>query len=109
MKETYRSSSNNLIREVTDLTKIVHPDFGYTEFVLFVQFKESKGENNSLFKLIREHGLARELPLIISTIRAFSQGKIRIARDKQVVSADGKPINGYNLTDEINEKVKGAL
>ena len=73
------------------------------------EIKKRQGENNSLFKLIRKQGLAREFPLIISTIKAFSQGKIKITADKKVVDAEGKPIKGYNLTDEINELVKGAI
>ncbi|MFC1958644.1 phosphoribosylglycinamide formyltransferase [Chloroflexota bacterium] len=73
------------------------------------QVKKSQGENNNLFKLIRQHGLGRESPLIISTLKAFSQGKIRINKEKQVVDADGKPINGYNLTNEIDEQVKEVL
>ena len=70
-------------------------------------FEEIKkqGENNPLFKLIRRHGLAREFPLIISTLKAFSEGKVKIEAGK-VVDSDGKPINGYNMTDEINEVVK---
>jgi folate-dependent phosphoribosylglycinamide formyltransferase PurN len=66
-------------------------------------------EKNTLFRLIRQHGLAREFPLITSTLKAFSQGKIRITKDKKVVDAEGKPIKGYNMTDEINELVKGAI
>ena len=66
-----------------------------------------KKARDSLFKLIRKHGLAREFPLIVSTIRAFSQGRIRITKDKKVVDTHGRPIKGYNLTDEIDEIVKG--
>ena len=65
------------------------------------EIKKEQGENNRLFQLIRQHGLAREFPLIIATLKAFSQGKIRISPEKQVVDAEGKPIKGYNLTDEI--------
>jgi len=71
--------------------------------------KKSQGEDNQLFKRIREHGFARELPLIVSTIKAFSQGKIRITADKIIVDATGQPIKGYNLTDEINKLIKGML
>ncbi len=67
--------------------------------------RKSGGENNPLFRLIRKYGLAREFPLIIATLKAFSQGKIRITADKEVVDAEGKPIKGYNLTSEINEQV----
>ena len=73
------------------------------------QIKATQGENNNLFRTIREHGFTREIPLLTSTIKAFSQGKIRITADKQVVDAEGKSIKGYNLTDEINELVKDRL
>jgi len=59
-----------------------------------------------LFKLIREHGLSREFPLIISTLKAFSEGRIKITADRKIIDAEGKPIKGYNLTDEINKVVK---
>jgi len=68
--------------------------------------QEREGENNSLFKLIRQHGLAREFPLIVATIKAFSESKVRITADKQVVDVEGKLINGYNLTREIDEQVR---
>jgi phosphoribosylglycinamide formyltransferase-1 len=70
--------------------------------------KEQEGERNPLFREIRRHGLAREFPLIIATIKAFSEGRVRIA-GRNVVNSDGKPINGYNLNDEIDEKVRGTL
>ena len=69
------------------------------------EIKRKQGENNRLFKLIRRHGLAREFPLIIATLKAFSQGKVRIDKGK-MVGTDGKPIKGYNLTDEIDEQIK---
>ena len=70
------------------------------------QVKKTEGENNALFKAIREHGFARELPLIVSTLKAFSQGRVKITPDKKVVDIEGKAINGYNLTTEIDQKVK---
>ncbi len=72
------------------------------------EVKKRQGENNHLFRLIRRHGLAREFPLIIATIKAFSQDKIKITQDKKVVDADGRPITGYNMTNEINEVVQGT-
>jgi folate-dependent phosphoribosylglycinamide formyltransferase PurN len=73
------------------------------------EVKRGGDESNPLFKLIRQHGLAREFPLIISTLKAFSQGNIKITAGKKVVDPEGRPINGYNLTDEINELVKEAI
>jgi len=73
------------------------------------EVKKGNGENNPLFKLIRQHELAREFPLIISTLKAFSQGKIKIRAGKKVIDSEGRPINGYNLTDEINGQIKGVF
>ncbi len=73
------------------------------------EIKKSQGGNNNLFKLIRRHGLAREFPLIISTLKAFSQGKIKVTAGKKVIDYEGRPINGYNLTDEIDELVEGVI
>jgi phosphoribosylglycinamide formyltransferase-1 len=70
---------------------------------------EKHNEKNPLFRLIRQYGLAREFPLIISTLKAFSQGKIKITAGKELVDAEGRPINGYNMTDEINEQVSRAI
>jgi phosphoribosylglycinamide formyltransferase-1 len=67
------------------------------------RIKERDGEKNRLFQLIRRQGLAREFPLIVATIKAFSEGKVRVTRDRKVVDAEGRPIGGYDLTDEINE------
>ncbi len=70
-----------------------------------------KGEQNkrdTLFQLIRQYELAREFPLITATLKAFSQGKIKI-QNGEVVNAEKKSISGYNLTNEINQIVKAKL
>ena len=67
-----------------------------------------KGDKDTLFQLIRQHELAREFPLIISTLKALSQGSISI-RDGKVVDAQGESIDGYDLTKEINRAVKKNL
>ncbi len=72
------------------------------------EVRAQEGGKNPLFGLIREHGLAREFPLIVTTIKAFSEGMVRIEKGI-VVDARGEPIGGYNLTEEIEEKVKGAI
>ena len=71
--------------------------------------KTEQGVENLLFKTIRQHGAVRELPLTVATIRAFSQGKVRITKDRQVVDVAGRVIDGYDLTAEIDEMVKGKL
>jgi phosphoribosylglycinamide formyltransferase-1 len=61
---------------------------------------ENKGRHE-LFRLIREQGLKREFPLIIRTIKAFSEGRVRIETG-EVVDMHGHAITGYNLTREID-------
>ena len=70
--------------------------------------QKHEGERNPLFSEIRKHGATREIPLILSTIKAFAEGKVKIDGDR-VVDGNGKPIKGYDLTKEIDKKVKGAF
>jgi phosphoribosylglycinamide formyltransferase 1 len=60
-----------------------------------------------LFKAIRRAGMVRELPLVVASVKAFSEGRVRITADKRVVDSDGQPIAGYDLTSEIEAKVSG--
>jgi phosphoribosylglycinamide formyltransferase-1 len=71
--------------------------------------KKEQGVENPLFKAIREHGAVRELPLTVATLKVFSQGKVRITRDRRVVNAAGRIIPGYDLTAEIDAMVKDKL
>ena len=73
------------------------------------EIKGGQGEDNPLFKTIRQHGAVRELPLTVATIRAFSEGRVKITPDRQVTDAAGHLIKGYDLTEEIDAAVKGKL
>jgi phosphoribosylglycinamide formyltransferase 1 len=73
------------------------------------EIKKTQGVENMLFKTIRAHGAVRELPLTVATLKVFSEGKIRITKERKVVDAAGHVIKGYDLTAEINEKVKGKI
>jgi len=73
------------------------------------EIKKTQGEGNPLFKAIRQYGAVREMPLTVATIRAFSQGKVKISKDRQVLDAAGHVISGYDLTAEIDEIVKDKL
>ena len=72
------------------------------------EIRKKQGESNPLFRLIRQHGLDRELPLIVATIKAFANGRVKITAEKKVVDADGRPIIGYNLTSEIDTQLRRA-
>ncbi|MEX0681885.1 MAG: formyltransferase family protein [Dehalococcoidia bacterium] len=60
----------------------------------------AKDEDRPLFKEIRRRGVLREVPLVIETLRAFVDGRIRV-KNKQGVDPGGEPIEGYDLTDDI--------
>ncbi len=72
------------------------------------EIKATKGEDSPLFRLIRRHGMARELPLIIATLKAFSQGRARIDKGR-VVDRQGVPVDGHDLSVEIDKMVKSEL
>ncbi len=68
------------------------------------EIKAQQGESNPLFLLIRKQGLAREFPLIVATLKAFGEGRLRLEGGR-VLSAEGGIIQGYNLTREINDEL----
>jgi len=72
------------------------------------EVKTGEGETNPLFAEIRRHGVARELPLVVETLRAFADSRVRIV-NKQLSDADGRPIRGYDLTAEIERVVASSL
>jgi len=69
--------------------------------------KMSEGERNPHFMKIRAEGLKREFPLIISTIKAFSEGKVKVESDR-VLDEHGRIIVGCDLTQEIDRLVSPA-
>jgi phosphoribosylglycinamide formyltransferase 1 len=64
------------------------------------EIKAAEGEESPLFKEIRRQGATRELPLIVATLRAFSDDRLRF-KGLRVVTPDGQPIDGYDLTPEV--------
>ena len=74
---------------------------------LFAEYWQ-KDNKDILFRLIRQHELAREFPLIILTLQSLSRGEVGI-KDRRVIDAQGKLISGYNLSGKIDEEVKKNL
>lgn len=66
--------------------------------------REEEGEENGLFQAIRRAGVRRELPLVVETLRALSQHRIAV-RDSRVVDAQGREVEGYDLTGVIERIV----
>lgn len=71
------------------------------------EIQGAEGEENRLFQEIRRQGVARELPLVVATVRAFAEGRVRID-NKRVLDDGGRPIPGYDLTQEIERVVAAA-
>ncbi|TMB67023.1 MAG: phosphoglycerate transporter [Chloroflexi bacterium] len=66
--------------------------------------KAAEAEANALFAEIRHQGVAREVPLVIETLRALADRRICIA-EKQPTDAAGNPIPPADLTREIERVV----
>lgn len=63
------------------------------------------GENEPLFRKIREDGEVRELPLLAHSIKLFSEGEVRI-QDGTLYEGDEPLDHPYDLTAEVNEALK---
>jgi hypothetical protein len=72
------------------------------------EVKTTEGEENPLFKEIRRRGATRELPVIVATLRTFADGRLRF-QGLGVVTADGQPVHGYDLTPEVEAAVAPLL
>ncbi|MBO4797195.1 MAG: phosphoribosylglycinamide formyltransferase [Candidatus Methanomethylophilaceae archaeon] len=67
--------------------------------------RSSEGTEEPLFKKIREDGSARELPLIVATIREFADGRVCI-KDKKLYSG-GKILDGpYDLSAQVDASLE---
>ena len=68
------------------------------------EIKAAEGEDLQLFKRIRNYGMARERLLVVETVKALAEGRIRVACG-QLLSSDGKPMNALDLTPQIEALV----
>jgi phosphoribosylglycinamide formyltransferase-1 len=69
-------------------------------------WKEGSEKRGPLFWLIRQEGVRREIPLIILTLKAVAEGRIKIKEGK-VLDSKGKELKGLVLTREVEEYLKG--
>lgn len=66
-----------------------------------------EGEDNSLFKLIRQEGVRREFPMLVGAIKNVAEGNIKIS-NRTAQDARGRVlVNGYDLTREIDTTIAG--
>lgn len=60
----------------------------------------ARDESSPLFQAIRAAGIAREVPLVVETLRTLASGRVRI-EGKRVLNEGGEVIEGYDLSTEI--------
>ncbi len=69
--------------------------------------KAAEGEEQPLFRRIREEGVRRERPLVLETLKAFTAGQVRVV-DRRVVDGAGNPIDGLCLNEAVEQAVRNA-
>ncbi len=67
---------------------------------------EEEGESNPLFCQIRREGVAREIPMVIETLRVLAEGKVRICKQGPY-DKKGRPIKAFCLNEEIEKGLIG--
>ena len=66
---------------------------------------EAPQEHGPLFRLIRQEGARREIPLILFTLKAVAEGRARI-KDGKVVDSAGTETQALSLTEEVEKYLK---
>lgn len=65
-----------------------------------------EGTEEPLFKRIREDGMKRELPLVVSTISSFADGTVSI-RDKHLYAGGKMLKEPFDLSEDVDSSVRG--
>lgn len=73
------------------------------------EVQEAEGEEHPLFREIRRHGAAREVPLVVATLRAFADGRLRMEGGRVLDAAGRELPGGLDLTDELDIAVAPVL
>jgi folate-dependent phosphoribosylglycinamide formyltransferase PurN len=73
------------------------------------EVREAEGEEDALFREIRRHGAARELPFVVATLRAVAEGRIRIEAGLALDAAGNELLTGLDLTAEIEAEALAEL
>lgn len=67
------------------------------------------GDDDPLFLAIRKHGAAREVPLIVATLRALADARLAVAGDR-IVDREGRELSqGLDLTTEVDASVAAEM
>jgi phosphoribosylglycinamide formyltransferase 1 len=67
---------------------------------MLAEIMKKEREQNPLFAKIRQQGARREIPLVVQTVKAFAEGRIKLENKK--IIAGGKQLDApYCLNKEI--------
>jgi phosphoribosylglycinamide formyltransferase-1 len=67
-----------------------------------VDIRSANGEEHALFREVRRQGAARERPLVVETLRAFAEGRLRF-EDGRLLDAAGRAVEGgLDLSAEVD-------
>jgi folate-dependent phosphoribosylglycinamide formyltransferase PurN len=69
------------------------------------ELQHAEGEEHPLFTTVRAHGAARELPLVIRTLAALADRRIRIEPGR-VLDAEGNPAAPLDLSEEVDARLE---
>lgn len=77
---------------------------------------KAEGESNALFQAIRSRGVARELPLVVETVRAFAERRLQVERGPEtahtpfgILDSSGRPLRqALDLTAEVEAAIAAA-
>jgi folate-dependent phosphoribosylglycinamide formyltransferase PurN len=72
------------------------------------EVRATDGESNPLFQEIRRRGAAREIPLVVETLRAVADNRLRL-EDGRVFAGETRVVGGYDLTPEIESALFKAV
>ncbi len=72
---------------------------------MLAEIVKKEGEQNPLFAKIRQEGARREIPLVVQTVKAFAEGRIRLMNKK--IIAEGEVLEKpYCLNKEIEAVIQ---
>ncbi|RLA97116.1 MAG: formyl transferase [Deltaproteobacteria bacterium] len=72
------------------------------------EIRREVGEGLLLFRVIREEGVKRELPLIALTLKTLAEGRMKL-KEGRVLDEEGRPVSGIDLTEEVERALREGL
>ena len=73
------------------------------------ELRSTAQDNHPLFLAIRRHGAAREVPLVVATLRALAEKQVRLDGARVVDAAGRELAAGLDLTAQVDAAVAAQL